>query len=78
MDVMLAPPPRKVATPAPVPVVTPTPAPAPPFTDGKLTVVVPAYNEAASIADTVKSLLNQTRKIDEIIVIDDFSTDNRP
>jgi biofilm PGA synthesis N-glycosyltransferase PgaC len=74
MDVLLAPPPRKVTAPAPTPVATP--APAPPFTDGKLTVVVPAYNEAASIADTVKSLLNQTRKIDEIIVIDDFSTDN--
>jgi biofilm PGA synthesis N-glycosyltransferase PgaC len=37
---------------------------------------VPAYNEAASIADTVRSLLNQTREIDHIIVIDDYSTDN--
>jgi biofilm PGA synthesis N-glycosyltransferase PgaC len=54
----------------------PTAAPAPAHRDGKLTVVVPAYNEAASIADTVRSLLNQTRKIDHIIVIDDFSTDD--
>src|SRR4029078_10024069 len=63
---------------APPAVVFPAPVSAPvvPYRDGKLTVVVPAYNEAASIADTVHSLLNQTRKIDHIIVIDDFSTDN--
>ncbi len=47
-----------------------------PYSDGKLTVLVPAYNEAESIGDTVRSLLNQSRKIDEIIVIDDFSTDD--
>lgn len=40
-----------------------------------LTILVPAYNEAASIADTVRSLQGQTRPPDEIIVIDDFSTD---
>jgi biofilm PGA synthesis N-glycosyltransferase PgaC len=75
LDVLVAPPRvaiPPVAAPAPAPVATP----APKYCDGKLTVVVPAYNEAASIADTVRSLLNQTRKIDEIIVIDDFSTDN--
>jgi biofilm PGA synthesis N-glycosyltransferase PgaC len=37
--------------------------------------MVPAYNEAESIGDTVRSLQAQTRRIDEIIVIDDFSTD---
>ncbi len=42
---------------------------------GKLTVLVPAYNEAQSIADTVKSLLAQSVPVDEIIVIDDFSSD---
>jgi biofilm PGA synthesis N-glycosyltransferase PgaC len=62
--------------PAPIVAPAPLPAPAPPYRDGKLTVVVPAYNEAESIADTVRSLLNQTRRIDEIIVIDDFSSDN--
>lgn len=41
-----------------------------------LTIIVPAYNEAASIADTIKSIQNQTVKPDEIIVIDDFSSDN--
>lgn len=42
----------------------------------ELTVIIPAYNEAASIADTVKSLQNQTTPPREIIVVDDFSTDN--
>ena len=42
----------------------------------ELTVIVPAYNEAASLADTVKSLLNQTTPPREIIVVDDCSTDD--
>lgn len=41
-----------------------------------LTVLVPAYNEAKSIADTVRSLQNQTVQVQEIVVIDDFSSDN--
>jgi biofilm PGA synthesis N-glycosyltransferase PgaC len=41
-----------------------------------LTVIVPAYNEASSIADTIKSIQNQTLPVDEIIVIDDCSSDN--
>src|SRR5688572_2402797 len=41
-----------------------------------LTVIVPAYNEADSIADTVRSLQNQTLKPAEIIVVDDCSTDD--
>lgn len=41
-----------------------------------VTVLVPAYNEANSIADTIKSLQNQTVPPAEIIVIDDCSTDN--
>jgi len=43
--------------------------------DGKITVIVPAYNEAESIADTIASLLNQTLSPSEIIVVDDCSTD---
>jgi len=42
---------------------------------GKVTVLIPAYNEAASICDTILSLQNQTVKIHKIIVIDDVSTD---
>lgn len=41
-----------------------------------VTVIVPAYNEAASIGDTLESLLNQTLPAAEIIVIDDCSTDD--
>ena len=40
-----------------------------------VTVLVPAYNEAESIADTIRSLQNQTHPVAEIIVIDDFSSD---
>jgi cellulose synthase/poly-beta-1,6-N-acetylglucosamine synthase-like glycosyltransferase len=42
---------------------------------GGLTILVPAFNEAASIADTVLSLQRQTRRPEQIVVIDDFSTD---
>jgi biofilm PGA synthesis N-glycosyltransferase PgaC len=41
-----------------------------------LTVIIPAYNEAASIADTVRSLQQQTVRVHRIIVIDDASTDD--
>ncbi|MBI4545480.1 MAG: glycosyltransferase family 2 protein [Gemmatimonadetes bacterium] len=40
-----------------------------------LTVIVPAYNEAGSIADTISSLWTQTLPPDEIYVVDDCSTD---
>ncbi|MGQ0645678.1 MAG: glycosyltransferase family 2 protein [Elusimicrobiota bacterium] len=43
--------------------------------DRGLTILVPAYNEAESIADTLRSLKAQTLRPKEIIVIDDFSTD---
>lgn len=44
-------------------------------TDTRLTVIVPAYNEAESVGETVRSLLEQTRRPAEVIVIDDCSTD---
>ena len=40
-----------------------------------VTVIVPAYNEAASVGDTVRSLRAQTSPPREIIVVDDCSTD---
>lgn len=40
-----------------------------------MTVLIPAFNEAAGIADTLRSLQIQTLPVDEIIVIDDCSTD---
>jgi len=43
---------------------------------GQLTILVPAYNEAQSVGDTIRSLQRQTVSLFEIIVIDDKSTDN--
>ncbi len=40
-----------------------------------VTVIIPAYNEAESIADTIESLQRQTLGAAEIIVVDDCSTD---
>ena len=40
-----------------------------------ITAIVPAYNEALSIADTILSLQRQTHPIAEIIVVDDCSSD---
>jgi cellulose synthase/poly-beta-1,6-N-acetylglucosamine synthase-like glycosyltransferase len=40
-----------------------------------LTVIVPAYNEAASIGDTIASLLAQSARPARVIVVDDGSTD---
>lgn len=42
---------------------------------GGLTVIVPAYNEAGTVAETVRSLQAQTAPPEEIIVVDDCSTD---
>jgi poly-beta-1,6-N-acetyl-D-glucosamine synthase len=40
-----------------------------------ITAIIPAYNEAASITDTILSLQSQTYSVTEIIVVDDFSSD---
>ena len=41
-----------------------------------VTVIVPAFNEGASLADTLISLLTQTVAPAEILVVDDCSTDD--
>lgn len=41
-----------------------------------VSAVVPVYNGESFIAETLHSLLHQRRKFDEIIVVDDGSTDN--
>ena len=45
------------------------------MSDTTVTVLIPAYNEARVIADTIESLQRQTRLPDEILVIDDGSSD---
>src|SRR6266480_453184 len=40
-----------------------------------VTVIIPAYNEAESVGDTIQSLLAQTVPPDQIILVDDGSTD---
>ena len=40
-----------------------------------VSAVVPVYNGESFIGETIKSLLGQTRKFDEIVVADDGSTD---
>jgi glycosyltransferase involved in cell wall biosynthesis len=42
----------------------------------EITVVIPAYNAADTIADTIESVIAQTVKACQIIVVDDGSTDN--
>jgi glycosyltransferase involved in cell wall biosynthesis len=41
----------------------------------KISVIIPAYNGAATIANAIESILCQTRAPDEVIVSDDCSTD---
>ena len=40
-----------------------------------LTVIIPAYNEEASVGETVRSVLTQTTPPGRVIVVDDGSTD---
>lgn len=47
-----------------------------PVSHSRISVIVPSYQHATTIGACLDSLLAQTRKIDEIIVVDDGSTDN--
>ena len=42
----------------------------------RIAVIVPAYNAVAHIRETIQSILEQTRPADEIVVVDDGSTDD--
>jgi biofilm PGA synthesis N-glycosyltransferase PgaC len=42
----------------------------------RLTIIVPAYNEGASLADTLRSIAAQTVGVAEVLVVDDGSTDD--
>jgi cellulose synthase/poly-beta-1,6-N-acetylglucosamine synthase-like glycosyltransferase len=44
----------------------------------KISLLVPCYNEEVALEKTIQSCLNQTRKFDELIFIDDSSKDRTP
>lgn len=44
--------------------------------DFKITVAIPCYNNEDSVGRAIEAALNQSRAPDEIIVVDDGSTDN--
>lgn len=44
--------------------------------NNRISVIVPTYQHASTLARCLNSILNQTRKPDEVIVVDDGSTDD--
>ena len=44
----------------------------------KISLLVPCHNEEKSVEWSIRSCLNQTRKFDQIVFIDDCSTDRTP
>lgn len=41
-----------------------------------ISIIIPSYNQQDYLVDAIESTLNQTARVDEIIVVDDGSTDN--
>ncbi len=46
------------------------------MTEGLVSIVMPSYNTAKYIAESIQSVLNQTYKDWELLIVDDCSTDN--
>jgi cellulose synthase/poly-beta-1,6-N-acetylglucosamine synthase-like glycosyltransferase len=44
----------------------------------KISALIPCYNEEKNVEASILSCLNQSRKFDQIIFVDDFSTDGTP
>ncbi len=44
----------------------------------KIYIIIPAYNEAEFIGETLQSLISQSQPADKIVVVDDGSTDKTP
>lgn len=42
----------------------------------KISVIIPTFNRAPLIGETIESLLSQERPVDEILIVDDGSADN--
>ncbi|MDX1810156.1 MAG: glycosyltransferase [Sulfurospirillaceae bacterium] len=42
----------------------------------KITTIIPTFNRASHITTAIESVINQSYKVDEIIIVDDGSTDN--
>lgn len=47
-----------------------------PPTEGKITVGIPCYNQARFLPDLIASIKAQTRPVDEILILNDCSTDD--
>ena len=44
----------------------------------KISLLVACYNEEKSLRKSIRSCLNQTRKFDEMVFVDDSSVDKTP
>ena len=42
----------------------------------KISIYIPTYNSDSTIEEVINSVINQSKKLDQIIIIDDGSTDN--
>ena len=47
-----------------------------PKSTGRITVGIPCFNHARFLPDAVNSVISQTRPVDEILILNDASTDN--